>query len=114
MTIDIQQTLFHAVKEKNTLTIQMPSRLTVLEAESFRQIFQDTVQRYGSITRVILDFEQTHVMDSSGLGAFLGNFHYAQSQGIQLISQNIEPEVMMVFSLTGLDEVIHFDAKPIA
>jgi anti-anti-sigma factor len=112
MTLDTQQTLFQAVKEKNTLTIQIPPRLTVLEAESFREFFQETVQRYGSVTRVILDFEQTHVMDSSGLGAFLGNFYYAQSQGIQLISQNIAPEVMMVFSLTGLDEVIPFEAKP--
>lgn len=113
MTSNTQQTLFHAVKEKNTLTLQMPSRLTVLEAESFREFFQETVQRYGSVTRVILDFEQTHVMDSSGLGAFLGSFHYAQSQGIQLISQNITPEVMIVFSLTGLDEVIQFEAKSI-
>lgn len=114
MTLSTQQTLFKAVKEKNILKILLPSRLTVLEAESFRRFFQDTVQCYSSVTRIIFDFEQTHIMDSSGLGAFLSNFHYSQSQGIQVMSQNIAPEVMMVFSLTGLDEVIHCEAKPIA
>ncbi len=50
-------------------------------------------------------------MDSSGLGALVSNFKYAQAQGIAFSLRNVTPQVMAVLKLTGLDQV--FPLEPV-
>jgi anti-anti-sigma factor len=107
----MRSSLFKTVFQDNTLQIQLPPRLTVIEAKDFQQCFQAALAENNTLTDIILDFDQTQVMDSSGVGAFLHNLKCAQAKSIRLISRQISPEVMIVFSLMGLDQVLTLEPR---
>ncbi len=54
---------------------------------------------------LLIDFNNTIFMDSSGLGALVSIFKFAQEKGIEFILDNVTPQVMAVLNLTGLDQV---------
>lgn len=85
--------------------IQAPPRLSVLEAVAFKQTFQQLCHGNPLPSQIIVDFGQTIFMDSSGLGALVTNLKFAQQKGILLVLRNVRPQVMAVFSLTGLQQV---------
>nr|WP_275994031.1 anti-sigma factor antagonist [Argonema antarcticum] len=85
--------------------IQVPPRLSVLEAVAFKQNFKQLCQGSPLPNQIIIDFSQTTFMDSSGLGALVSNLKTAQQQGINLVLRHVQPQVMAVLSLTGLDAV---------
>ena len=89
----------------DTAIMQVPKRLSVLEALGFKQICQSLIQPNSHLKQIIIDFHLTTFMDSSGLGALVSNFKHAQSQGITLTLRNVTPQVMAVLKLTGLDQV---------
>ncbi|NET70751.1 MAG: STAS domain-containing protein [Sphaerospermopsis sp. SIO1G2] len=62
------------------------------------------------IQKVIIDFQDTIFMDSSGLGAVVSNFKKAQEQGIAFTLCNVTPQVMAVLNLTGLDQVFSIES----
>jgi anti-anti-sigma factor len=89
----------------DTVIVQVPTRLSVLEALGFKQTCQGLIQSNSYFKQIIIDFRQTTFMDSSGLGALVSNFKYAQAQGIAFSLRNVTPQVMAVLKLTGLDQV---------
>ncbi len=89
----------------DTAIVQVPTRLSVLEALGFKQTCQGLIQTNSHPKQIIIDFHQTTFMDSSGLGALVSNFKYAQTKGITLTLRNVTPQVMAVLKLTGLDQV---------
>lgn len=96
---------------KETPLIQVPPRLSVLEAVAFKQTCEQLCQGDSLPSKIILDFSQTIFMDSSGLGALVSNFKIAKTKNIQLILQNVRPQVMAVLSLTGLDQVFTIESR---
>ena len=85
--------------------MQMPERLTVLEAIAFKQACHRLLENYPTSREIALDFNRTQFMDSSGVGALVHNFKAAQASGIDLILFNLHPPVMAVLTMTGLDAV---------
>jgi anti-anti-sigma factor len=110
-TTNIQAPLFSTTWLQDTLLIQMPPRLTTLESTSFLQIFQVWIQQETSLTKIILDFGQMTLIDSRGIGAFLSNLKSARTQNIHVILRNVTPEVMIVFSLMGLEKLLTFESS---
>ena len=94
----------------NTLLVQLPSRLTVIEAVSFRESFKQWVED-GSITKIILDFGQTTIIDSSGIGSLITNVKSAKAKNIQLVLWSVNPQVQLAFSLVGLDKILNIQAN---
>ncbi|AFZ58643.1 sugar transferase [Anabaena cylindrica FACHB-243] len=93
----------------NTLLVQLPSRLTVIEAVSFRKYFQELLED-SSITKIILDFGQTTIIDSSGIGSLITNIKSAKAKNIQLTVWSPNPQVKLAFSLVGLDKILNIQA----
>lgn len=89
----------------DTAIVQVTMRLSVVEAVGFKQTCQNLIQADSHPQQIIIDFQNTIFMDSSGLGALVSNFKYAQEQGIRFALRNITPQVMAVLTLTGLDQV---------
>ncbi|HEY9853700.1 MAG TPA: exopolysaccharide biosynthesis polyprenyl glycosylphosphotransferase [Leptolyngbyaceae cyanobacterium] len=85
--------------------IQAPPQLSVLEAVAFKQTFQQLCQESPLPSQIVVDFNQTTFMDSSGLGALVSSLKLAQQKGIRLVLRNVRSQVMAVLSLTGLNEV---------
>ncbi|MFB2893498.1 exopolysaccharide biosynthesis polyprenyl glycosylphosphotransferase [Aerosakkonemataceae cyanobacterium BLCC-F50] len=91
---------------QETTLIQVPQRLTVLEAVEFRKTCQELCQADTVPDKIIFDFSDTTFMDSSGLGALVSNFKLTKDKGIELLLRDVRPQVMAVLSLTGLNEVL--------
>ena len=91
----------------NTAAIQMPVRLTVLEAVSFEQICHQLLNENPCAKKIVLDFSKTNFIDSSGVGALVHNFKTAKKKEVEFSLENVHPPVMGVLSMTGLDRVLN-------
>ncbi|NEO85802.1 MAG: exopolysaccharide biosynthesis polyprenyl glycosylphosphotransferase [Spirulina sp. SIO3F2] len=92
--------------DKDAPIMQIPPRLTVVEAVAFKQQYQDLLAQSKIPTHIVLDFEATRFIDSSGIGALVNNLKTSQEQGLKLILRNVQSPVMAVFAMTGLDQVL--------
>lgn len=86
--------------------IQMPQRLTVLEAVAFKHACHQLLKKKSILQQITLDFSQTQFIDSSGVGALVHNLKATGEQRVELILSNVHPPVMAVLSMTGLDTVL--------
>lgn len=105
MTSKSNEVDFLVTSLNDTVTVRVSVRFSVLEAVGFTQTCQSLIEANSHLKQMIVDFHQTTFMDSSGLGALVSSFKYAQSKGIALKLRNVTPEVMSVLKLTGLDQV---------
>lgn len=89
--------------------IQLPPKLTVLEAVTFKLTCQKIIQASPPPDHITLDWSKTTFIDSSGIGSLVANVKNTKEKQISLSSRNIHPQVMAVFSMTGLDRVLDIE-----
>lgn len=87
--------------------VEIPERLTVLEAIVFKQTVGQVLQQDIPDGQILLDFSKTRFIDSSGIGALVANFKVARTNNIELILESVQPPVMATLSMTGLIDVLH-------
>lgn len=87
--------------------VELPERLTVLEAVAFKQIVSELLQKNIPSQQIILDFGKTRFIDSSGVGALIGNLKASKQKNIKLILEAVQPPVMATLSMTGLVEMFN-------
>ncbi|MDJ0795517.1 MAG: anti-sigma factor antagonist [Calothrix sp. MO_167.B12] len=105
MTTPSPQVNFPVTFLQDQAIINTPSRLSVLEAVAFQQTCQSLTQKDIPPQKIIIDFQNTIFMDSSGLGALVSSLKMTQDKGIGFILSNVNSKVMAVLSLTELDRV---------
>ncbi len=110
MTSQPKEVDFSVTSLNDTAIIEVPVRLSVLEAVGFKQTCHNLTQIASHPVQIIIDFHQTTFMDSSGLGALVSNFKITKEKGIALILRNVTPPVMAVLNLTGLDQVLPIES----
>jgi anti-anti-sigma factor len=106
MTLQIPETEFFVAFQNDVPVICMPKRLTVLEAVAFKETCHQLWTQGSVKQKLILDFQKTEFLDSSGVGALVHNFKASQERKVDLILYHVRPPVMAVLSMTGLDEVL--------
>lgn len=102
---------FPLSQERLDPVVRLPTRLTVLEAVSFKETFDSLLQNNISGKQIILDCSQTMFIDSSGIGALVSNYKSAQKQNIRLVLESVQPSVMAVLSMTGLIDVLQVNSS---
>lgn len=118
MTLQTPESDFPIVFHNNLPVVQMPQRLTVLEAVAFKETCHQLLDEVVP-AQIILDLKNTEFIDSSGVGALVHNFKATREKGVELILYHVRPPVTAVLSMTGLDEVLKItstipdDQKPI-
>jgi exopolysaccharide biosynthesis polyprenyl glycosylphosphotransferase len=110
MTSQPKEVDFSVTSLNDTAIVQVPARLSVLEAVTFKQTCKDLTGVNSHPKQIIIDFHQTTFMDSSGLGALVSNLKTAQEKGIEMTLRNVTPQVMAVLNLTGLDQVFSIES----
>jgi exopolysaccharide biosynthesis polyprenyl glycosylphosphotransferase len=91
---------------EGVVTIELPERLTVLEAIAFKWTCNKVLDKNPPPQEIILNFSNTRFMDSSGIGAIVYTLKATRDKQVMLVFRDIQPPVMAVFSMTGLDMVI--------
>ncbi|MEO1144769.1 MAG: sugar transferase [Cyanobacteria bacterium J06638_22] len=99
---DSDNTAIQPTIEAASCRFVMPAVFTVSQAVSFKQSFQDVCQNNPDLTQAILNFHNTHFMDSSGLGALVSANKLARQRKINLVLQNVPEQVLMVLKLADL------------
>ena len=56
--------------------------------------------------RLILDFSEVNLMDSSGIGMILGRYKKLKKNGAELCVTNLNRQIDKVFRLAGLYQII--------
>lgn len=95
--------------EEEIPVIHLPVRFTILQADVFKKICEPLFSTKPLPKTIVIDFSQTTFIDSCGIGALVTNLKIAQERGVKLMLQDVSPQVMGVFSLTGLDGVFNIE-----
>jgi len=106
MIDETPEILFTLSRLQDSPVVEIPERLTVLEALVFKQTVGKLLQQGISHDRIFLDFSRTRFIDSSGIGALIANFKLAQTKNIELILESVQPPVMATLSMTGLSDIL--------
>jgi anti-anti-sigma factor len=106
MIDETPEILFPLSSVQDNPVIQIPERLTVLEALVFKKTVGNLLQQNIPHHQILLDFSKTKFIDSSGIGALIANFKSAQAKNIELILESVQPPVMATLSMTGLVDVL--------
>ncbi|MEM8810430.1 MAG: sugar transferase, partial [Cyanobacteria bacterium P01_G01_bin.38] len=92
--------------------IYLPPSFAVVEAVAFKHRVQTFFAEYPEVKEIILDFESTHFIDSSGIGALVICYRLSQVNSAQVRLRNVPPQVMMALSMTELDKVFDIEQAP--
>lgn len=111
MTSQPKEADFPITFTNDTAIVQVPVRLSVIEAVAFKQTCQDLILTNESLKRVAIAFTQTTFMDSSGLGALISSYRTAQTKQVEFTLFDTTPQVMAVLKLTGLDGVLPIETN---
>jgi len=111
MIDETPEILFPMSELQGITVVQIPERLTVLEALVFKQTVGRLLQQDIPDHQIFLDFSKTRFIDSSGIGALIANFKSAQENNIELILESVQPPVMATLSMTGLCNVLNIKSS---
>ena len=106
MIEETPEILFPLSDIQDSPVVEIPERLTVLEALVFKQTVSKLLQQDIPHHQIFLDFSRTRFIDSSGIGALIANFKSAQIKDIELILESVQPPVMATLSMTGLSDIL--------
>jgi anti-anti-sigma factor len=106
MIDETPEILFPLSNIQDSPVVEIPERLTVLEALVFKQTVGKLLLNDIPNHQILLDFSKTRFIDSSGIGALIANFKLAQGSNVELILESVQPPVMATLSMTGLCEVL--------
>ncbi|MGL5874184.1 MAG: anti-sigma factor antagonist [Xenococcaceae cyanobacterium] len=110
MTSQIPNLNFPIIDINSNPVIQLPERLSILEAVSFKETYHQLLEQKPLPKQIVLDCAQTQFMDSSGVGALVSNYKATREQKVELVLKNVRPQVMAVLSMTGLDLVFNIQS----
>lgn len=92
--------------------IHLPLRFTISEAQFFKSICQELLSQENTKGKIIIDFSKTTFLDSSGIGSIVASLKTARENGRELVLYGVNSQIMSVFSLTGLDQILTIEQSP--
>lgn len=92
------------------LTIRLPKDLDHHTSTQIR-LDADRLLDMHPVEKLILDFEETDFMDSSGIGVIVGRYKRVSYMGGRTIAIHMNAQVKKVFHLSGLDQIISVEDK---
>lgn len=94
--------------------IKMPNQITTREADYLEQQLMKLKQDELNTQKIIYDFSETTFMDSSGLNGLCKIIKASRQNQIKLDFSNFRPEIKIILSLTGLDNILPFNNSSMA
>ena len=89
-------------------TIKVTGEIDISNADSLRNAIDLALEQ--PTDAVELDFAQVSYIDSTGIGVLVGAAHHAVDHGKRFSCTNVQPPVMRVVQLLGVDQEISITA----
>jgi stage II sporulation protein AA (anti-sigma F factor antagonist) len=89
----------------SVLLIRLKGELDHHTAEQLRLQAEDAIEKNG-IKHIVLNLEELHFMDSSGLGVILGRYKKIKKNNGEMIICAISPAVKRLFEMSGLYKIV--------
>lgn len=89
-------------------TIKVTGEIDISNADSLRNAIDLALEQ--PTEAVELDFAQVSYIDSAGIGVLVGAAHHAVDHGKRFSCTNVQPPVMRVVQLLGVDQEISITA----
>ena len=89
-------------------TIKVTGEIDISNADSLRNAIDLALEQ--PTEAVELDFAQVSYIDSTGIGVLVGAAHHAADHGKRFSCVNVQPPVMRVVQLLGVDQEISITA----
>ena len=93
-------------EQDGQITVHFQGDIDIDAGETIEEQLEPALQEYAHI---ILNMDQVHFVDSSGIGLLIGLVQGLQEQERIVSLEHIQPEVMEVFELLQLDEILGKD-----
>ncbi len=100
---------FPIVFHNQVALLQMPPTLTISLAQALKNCIEELCQTPSSIKTIILDFGQTHFLDSSGIGALIKCLSLAKKANIDCVFWGFSSEVKYLLELAGIDDSLQME-----
>lgn len=88
--------------------IKVAGEIDISNADSLRNAIDLALEQ--PTEAVELDFAQVSYIDSTGIGVLVGAAHHAVDHGKRFSCTNVQPQVMRVVQLLGVDQEISITA----
>src|SRR5690625_4859529 len=102
-------TTFFTIKE-DVLIIRLTGELDHHEATILREAWQNKL-REGTVKHVILNLEEVHFMDSSGIGVLLGRYKEILQLGGELVVCSVNPSIKRILEMSGMFKIIRIESN---
>ncbi|MDY6820344.1 MAG: STAS domain-containing protein [Deferribacterota bacterium] len=96
--------LFLTEEKKGVVIIYPPSRLDASVSNELKEIIANYISR--NIYKLIIDFKNTKLIDSSGLGAIVSKISVCRTHNGDVRLCNISDNIKEVLSITHLDKIL--------
>jgi anti-anti-sigma factor len=106
MADPVPKTAFEVSFTNNTAVMQIPIRLAGVEAVAFKEACHELLDKSPVPEKIVCDFGKTTFIDSSGIGALVSNHKSARQKDINLVIQDVLPQVKAVLEMTALDKIL--------
>ncbi|MCU7834323.1 MAG: sugar transferase [gamma proteobacterium symbiont of Taylorina sp.] len=106
MNYKINNQLFNITRRNKVISIIMSVRFTAKEACEFPDLIQLLCPDYNSPVKIILYFNKTIFIDSSGIGALVKCFKYSKENNIQFMLCEVNQQIHSVLTMTGLEQLV--------
>lgn len=96
--------------ENACLTIRLPKELDHTAADELRRKTERFMKRYFTKT-IIFDFQDTHFMDSSGIGLIMGRYRALGLRGGCVQAIRVNPYIAKMLRISGVHKYINIQKE---
>lgn len=90
---------------EDCFTVKLAGEIDVYTAQSLKQVLLPLTEKTNN--HLYIDLQQTTYMDSTGLGVFISAYKSSKQHGSKIEFRHVEDQVLRLFKVTGLDEIMH-------
>lgn len=101
LTIDMEA-------KSRILCIRLKGDLDHHTAEKLKKQAEAAIQKYD-IQHIILNLDELHFMDSSGLGVIIGRYKQVHQKQGEMVVCAISPAVKRLFEMSGLFKIVKLE-----
>ncbi len=91
--------------EQDWLWIPLPAEIDHFQVEQIRQKIKEKMQE-AYVKYIVFDFQNTNLMDSSGIGLIAGRYRELAVRGGQVYVSNVSDNMKKVLSFSGLYRIV--------